>query len=429
MPTQADPRLKIEYRPLVALIPYARNARTHSDEQVAQVAASIREFGWTNPILVDGENGVIAGHARLMAARKLGMDEVPVIELAGLSEAQKRAYVLADNRLALNAGWDEEMLALELADLKDLAVDLDLLGFSERELQQLLDRLGDEGGLTDPDEIPELPEEPVTQPGDLWLLGDHRVLCGDATDPHDVEIVMDGQLAACCWTDPPYGVSYVGGTKKKLTIKNDDADGLRQLLEQSFAAVHAALAPGAAIYVAHPAGAGSVTFGQCFLAQGWRLHQTLVWVKEKLVPGHSDYHYRHEPILFGYRPAEAGRRGRGSAGWYGGNDASSVFEFPSAHRNEEHPTSKPVGLVAAMVRNSSRTGDVVLDPFLGSGSTLVACEQLGRRCFGIDLDPRYVDVAVRRWERFTGRKAERVEGELRENEASLAAMGLGTVKL
>ncbi len=240
---------------------------------------------------------------------------------------------------------------------------------------------------------------------------------------------MGAEQASCVWTDPPYGVNYEGGTKAKLTIKNDHPDGLKTLLLEAFAAMDGVLVPGGAIYLAHPAGAGSIVFGEAFLAQGWRLHQTLVWVKSKLVPGHSDYHYRHEPILFGYKPAPEGRRGRGSRGWYGDNSASSVFEVDTPLRNADHPTSKPVALVEAMVRNSSRTGEIVLDGFLGSGSTLIACEQLGRRCFGIDLDPRYVDVAVRRWEQFTGKTAVRKDGGLREAEAKLAAMGLGTVRL
>lgn len=210
------------------------------------------------------------------------------------------------------------------------------------------------------------------------------------------------------WTDPPYGVSYVGGTDRHLTIRNDDADGLDLLLAGAFAAADQVLAPGAAIYVAHPAGALSLTFLQRFAAQGWRLHQTLVWVKNSLVLGRSDYHYRHEPVPFGYKAAEAGRRGRGGHGWYGDDAQSSVFEVDRPQRNEDHPTSKPVALVSAMLRNSSRTGEVVLDPFLGSGSTLVACEQLGRRCHGLELDPKYVDVVVARWEALTGGRAERV---------------------
>ena len=217
---------------------------------------------------------------------------------------------------------------------------------------------------------------------------------------------MADEQAVCLWTDPPYGVEYEGGTKRKLTLRNDSAEGLSRLLEDSFAALDAVLASGAAVYIAHPAGALSVTFGSRFIAQGWRLHQTLVWIKDSLVIGHSDYHYRHEPVLFGYKAAQ-GRRGRGSGGWYGGNDCSSVFEVPRPKASPDHPTSKPVALVEAMVKNSSRSRDIVLDGFLGSGSTLIACERAGRRCFGLEIDPRYVDVAVRRWEAYTGQKAER----------------------
>jgi DNA modification methylase len=285
--------------------------------------------------------------------------------------------------------------------------DLDLLGFDERELQQLLDRLGSPV-LADSDALPPLPEEPVTRPGDLWLLGDHRVLCGDATDAATLAALMDGATASCMWTDPPYGVEYVGGTEKKLTIKNDHAAGLNALLARAFAAIDSVLADGAAIYIAHPTGPLAMTFMSAFVAQGWRFHQSLVWVKDSLVPGHSDYQLRHEGVLFGYKAAH-GRRGRGARGWYGDNSATSVFEVPRPKASPDHPTSKPVDLIAPMLRNSSKTGAIVLDPFLGSGSTLIACEQLGRRCFGVDLDPRYVDVAVQRWERVTGKTARRAE--------------------
>ncbi len=395
----------IEAVPLLRLTPAPWNPRSIKDERFENLCRSLEsdpDFLQLRPILATADGTIFAGNMRFRAAQHLGWETIPAI-LVDIPEQLARERALRDN--GSWGEWEEDDLAALLAELGAAGSELELLGFDERELQQLLDSLGKQGGLTDPDDVPPLPEEPVTKPGDLWLLGEHRVLCGDATDPHDVTFVMDGQQAACLWTDPPYGVSYVGGTEKKLTLKNDDRDGLNQLLEQAFAAVNPVLAPGAAIYVAHPAGANSVVFGERFLGQGWRLHQTLVWVKNRLVIGHSDYSYRHEPILFGYKPGYEGRRGRGSRGWYGGNDASSVFEFPTPKSNEEHPTSKPVGLVEAMVRNSSRTGDVVLDPFLGSGSTLIAAEQLGRRCFGIDLDPRYGDVAVQRWERFTGKKA------------------------
>ena len=398
--------------PLVALRPAAWNPRGIKDERFQNLCASIEadpEFLWRRPILAQLDGTIYAGNMRYRAAQHLGMLEVPAI-VEEVSDQLARERALRDN--AQWGEWEEDDLARLLDELKSDGSDLDLLGFDERELQQLLDRLGTSAMVADPDDVPDLPDEPITKPGDLWLLGDHRVLCGDATDPHDVSIVLSGELASCVWTDPPYGVGYVGGTKDKLTIQNDSPDNLRQLLTDAFAAIDEVLKPGAAIYVAHPAGAGSVVFAEAFIAQGWRLHQTLVWVKSKLVPGHSDYHYRHEPILFGCKSGAEGRRGRGARGWYGDNAASSVFEFDTPARSADHPTSKPVALVEAMVRNSSRTGEIVLDPFLGSGSTLIAADQLGRRCFGIDLDARYVDVAVRRWEQVTGKAAVRAAAAL-----------------
>ena len=394
---------------LVALRPAPWNPRSIKDERFQSLCRSIEadpEFLWRRPILAQSDGTIYAGNMRYRAAQQLGMLELPAI-VEEVPDQLARERALRDNQQW--GEWEEDELASLLEGLKADGSDLDLLGFDERELQQLLDRLGTDGGLTAPDDLPELPEEPVTQPGDLWLLGDHRVLCGDATDPHDVSFVMNGDLASCAWTDPPYGVHYEGGTEKKLTIRNDDRDGLDALLGDAFAVMDEVLAPGAAIYLAHPAGANAKLFIDRFLGRGWRLHQTLVWVKSRLVLGHSDYHYRHEPILFGYKAGYEGRRGRGARGWYGDNTASSVFEFDTPARNADHPTAKPVGLVDAMLRNSSRSGEVVLDPFLGSGSTLIACEELGRRCFGLDLDQRYVDVAVRRWEAFTGKQAERVE--------------------
>ena len=340
---------------------------------------------------------------RFRAAQALGMETIPAL-VEDVSDRLARERALRDN--AQWGEWEEEELASLLSRLGSEESNLDVLGFDERDLQKLLDSIECPPALGDPDDLPALPDEPEAKAGDLWLLGPHRLLCGDATSARDVSVLMGDEQAICLWTDPPYGVEYEGGTKRKLTLRNDSAEGLSKLLEESFAALDAALAAGAAVYVAHPPGALSVTFGSRFLAQGWRLHETLVWVKDSLVIGHSDYHYRHEPVLFGYK-ASQGRRGRGAGGWYGGNDCSSVFEVPRPKASPDHPTSKPVALIEAMVKNSSRSGDVVLDGFLGSGSTLIACERAGRRCFGLEIDPRYVDVAVRRWEAYTGRKAER----------------------
>ncbi|MPZ49828.1 MAG: DNA modification methylase [Dehalococcoidia bacterium] len=394
---------------LLALHPADWNPRSIKDERFQNLCESIQadpDFLWRRPVLAQADGTIYAGNMRYRAAQHLDMETIPAI-VEDVPDQLARERALRDN--AQWGEWEPDELALMLDRLRGEGSDLSVLGFDDRELQRLLDSMSKPLGLVDPDDVPALPEEPVAKPGDLYQLAQHRLLCGDATSAHDVAMVMGDEKASCVWTDPPYGVEYEGGTKKKLTIKNDTADGLSQLLESSFAAIDAVLIEGAAIYVAHPAGALSVTFGQRFLAQGWRLHQTLVWVKDSLVPGHSDYHYRHEPVLFGYK-ASQGRRGRGSGGWYGGNDCSSVFEIPRPKASPDHPTSKPVALVEAMVKNSSRSGEIVLDPFLGSGSTLIAAECLGRRCFGIELDPRYVDVAVRRWEAFTGETTRKLGG-------------------
>jgi DNA modification methylase len=416
--------------PLGELQPAPWNPRQIKDGRFQNLCRSLEQdpdFLWLRPILATKDGTVFGGNMRLRAAQHLGWETVPAI-LLDIPEQLAKERALRDN--GSWGEWLEDDLSALLRDLGTDGSELELLGFDERELQQLLDRVGRTPGNAEPDDIPDLPDEPITQPGDRWLLGDHRVLCGDSTDPASFAQVLDGERVSCVWTDPPYGVSYVGGTKEKLTIKNDSAEGLRLLLQESFYALDQVLAPGAAVYVAHPAGTNSVVFGEQFVARGWRLHQTLVWVKDRLVLGHSDYHYRHEPILFGYKPVSEGRQGRGGRGWYGGNDADSVFECPRTQRNEGHPTAKPVALVSAMVKNSSKSGQVVCDPFLGSGSTLIACEQLGRRCYGIDLDPKYCDVAVRRWEAFTGRTAERAKAsDLEEVEARLASMGLGKVTL
>jgi DNA modification methylase len=396
---------RVQAVPLSALHPAGWNPRTISDERFQNLCRSIEsdpDFLWRRPILAQADGTIYAGNMRYRAAEKLGMSEVPAI-IEDVPDQLARERALRDN--AQWGDWEGDELAALLDRLRAEGSELDFLGFDERELQQLLDRL-EPPALADPDDVPPLPEEPFTQPGDLWLLGDHRVACGDATDAGTLVTLMDGATASCMWTDPPYGVEYVGGTEKKLTIKNDNADGLNALLAGAFAAIDPVLADGAAIYLAHPTGPLSMMFMSNFVARGWRFHQSLVWVKNSLVPGHCDYQMRHEGVLFGYKAAQ-GRRGRGARGWYGDNSATSVFEVPRPKASPDHPTSKPVALIAAMLKNSSRSGEIVLDPFLGSGSTLIAAEQLGRRCFGADVDPRYVDVAVRRWERVTGKTARR----------------------
>ncbi len=396
----------VEHVPIDRLHPAEWNPRLIRDERFDNLCRSIEadpDFLWRRPILAQADGTIYAGNMRFLAAVDVGMTTVPAI-VEDISDLLARERALKDN--AQWGDYVEDDLAALLIRLREEGSDLDLLGFDERELQQLLDRL-EPAPFVDPDDVPPLPAEPITKPGDLWLLGENRVFCGDATNPREVAIAMGDEKASCVWTDPPYGVEYVGGTEKKLTIKNDNAEGLDGLLAGAFAAIDTVLADGAAIYIAHPTGPLAMTFMSNFVAQGWRFHQTLVWVKDSLVPGHSDYQMRHEGVLFGYKPAQ-GRRGRGARGWYGNNAATSVFEVPRPKASPDHPTSKPVALVAAMIKNSSRSGEIVLDAFLGSGSTLIAAQQLGRRCVGVELDPRYVDVAVRRWERTTGKVAERM---------------------
>lgn len=387
------------------LIPYARNSRTHSDAQVAQIAASIREFGFTNPVLVDGANGVIAGHGRILAARKLGMDTVPVIELAHLSEAQKRAYVIADNKLALNAGWDNELLALELGELGDAGFDLELTGFSDEEIKALMPVQLEEG-LTDEDATPAVPETPVTVLGDVWLLGRHRLMCGDSTSIEQAEKLMDGVKADMVFTDPPYNVAYEGrGEKNKLgKIKNDDMsdESFEQFCRDVFATYHAVMKPLACIYVCHPDSqtgpklAFEKTFGEFF-----KKASTLIWVKQSAGMGWQDYRAQHEPILYGWKEG-----GSGKHFYCGDRSKTTVWQIGrDAQASYVHPTQKPVALPEEAIKNSSKGEDVVLDLFGGSGSTLIACEKTGRINRSMELDPKYCDVIVKRWQEFTGKQA------------------------
>lgn len=398
-------------RPLDSLIPDPRNARLHSARNLALIADALRDVGAARSIVVDETGTVLAGNATIAAAGQAGIARVRIVDAdgteliavrrTGLTSEQKQRLALYDNRAAELAEWDTEVLA-------SLADDVDLTALWDAD--ELADLLGDETSPPldgDPDAVPELPTDPVTRPGDLWTLGPHRLLCGDATDRDDLAHLMAGERAACLWTDPPYGVSYVGKTADALTIANDTDAGLAGLLEATFTNVGPHLAPGAAFYIAHPAGPLALTFAQVVADLGWSVRQTLVWVKDSLVLGRSDYHYRHEPLLFGYLPGP-GRRGRGGAGWHGDNAQDSVFEIARPKASPDHPTTKPVALVTAMLTNSTRRRDLVLDPFGGSGTTLIACAELGRSARLLEIDPRYCDVVVRRWEDLTGKTAEQV---------------------
>jgi DNA modification methylase len=389
--------LEIAWRPLGELIPYARNPRTHSDGQVAQIAASIREFGWTNPVLVDGEDGIIAGHGRVLAARKLGLDQVPVIELAHMSEAQKRAYVLADNQLALNAGWDEALLRIELTDLETLGVDLGLIGFGAGELERLLAGNSREG-LTDDDAAPDLPEKPVTRTGDLWAMGEHRLLCGDATDLAVINLVMSGNLANMTFTDPPYNVDYGSSAKDKLRgnkrkILNDDLGAGFEAFLQAACGTILSVTKGA-VYVCMSS-SELHTLQRAFTAAGGKWSTFVIWAKNTFTLGRADYQRQYEPILYGWRDGS-------DHYWCGARDQGDFWLINKPAKNDLHPTMKPVVLVERAIRNSSRRRDVVLDPFAGSGSTLIACEKAGRQTRLVELDRKYCDVIVRRWQEWSG---------------------------
>ena len=392
--------------PVDSLIPYARNARTHSEEQIAQIAASIREFGWTNPILTDGDKGVIAGHGRLAAARKLELTEVPVIELGHLSPEQKKAYILADNRIALNSGWDEELLKLELQELQGVDFDLDLLGFGDDEIQRLLngDQVG--GGLTEDDAIPEAPVDPVSRTGDLWILGNHRLLCGDSTVLSDVERLMGGQLADMAFTDPPYNVDYGNSAKDKMRGKDrrilNDAlgDGFYQFLYD--ACLNLLVVTKGACYVCMSS-SELHTLQKAWIDAGGKWSTFIIWAKNTFTLGRSDYQRQYEPILYGWKQGV-------DHFWCGDRDQSDIWNYNKPRVNDLHPTMKPVELVERAIKNSSKSLDIVLDLFGGSGTTLIACEKTGRQARLIELDPKFADVIVKRWEEYTGQQAVR-EGD------------------
>ncbi|MBU3747810.1 MAG: site-specific DNA-methyltransferase [Burkholderiaceae bacterium] len=400
--------LSLQYKPLEMLIPYARNARQHSDAQVAQIAASIREFGWAAPIIVDAQSNVIAGHGRLLAARKLGLAEVPVVSLDHLSDTQRRALILADNKIAENATWDEAVLGVELAALSEAGFELGLTGFSQDEWERLIEGdLSDEKGLTDEDAVPEVSEHAVTKPGDIWILGDHKLLCGDATKADDFKALLGDELVDMTFTDPPYNVNYANTAKDKMRgknrpIMNDNlGEGFGSFL---FDACDNILArTKGAVYIAMSSSELDTLQG-AFRAAGGKWSTFIIWAKNTFTLGRADSQRQYEPILYGWRDGT-------DHYWCGARDQGDVWHINKPQKNDLHPTMKPVELVERAVRNSSKTRDLVLDPFGGSGSTLIACEKSGRRARLIELDPKYVDVIVKRWEAFSGGKAVLNDGQ------------------
>jgi DNA modification methylase len=387
----------VERRPVAELVPYARNARTHSPEQIAQIAASIREFGWTIPILLDEQGGLIAGHARTLAAHKLGLTTVPVMVARGWTDAQKRAYVLADNKLALNAGWDAAMLALELSDLQEAGFDMGLIGFDAEELASLLD--APTTGLTDPDAVPETPTTPTTSLGDIWLLDAHRLACGDCTDADVVGRVLDNAKPQLMVTDPPYGVMYdpgwrmrsgLGATRRLGKVENDDRADWGAAWQ---------LFAGDVAYVWHAA-LHSWTVADSLVRAGFTVRAQIIWAKESLVMGQGHYHWQHEPAWYAVRSSGTGH-------WAGDRKQTTLWKIPS--RNQDmatvHSTQKPVECMKRPIENNSSAGNTVYEPFSGSGTTIIAAEMTGRSCYAIELSERYVDVAVKRWQDFTGHTA------------------------
>lgn len=443
-------KLKLEYWPVDRLRAYGRDLRKYDGTVVERMMASIREYGFKVPVLARACGEVVNGRLCLEAAKRLGMDTVPVILADGFTDAQVRAFRLLVNRSATWAAWDDEAVALELADLRELDVDLALTGFDVPELDALLALLPGMGS-TDPDDVPPIPEHPITRLGGVWSLGAHRLLCGDATSPADLETLLRGERPELAVTDPPYNVAVEGRAGK---ILNDDmsAAAFRTFLGRAFDALYAVLADGAAIYVAHSDTEG-LAFRDSFRDAGFKLASCLIWRKNIHVLGRADYHWQHEPILYGWKPT-------GRHAWFGGRRQTTLIEeipgvvlledgrvqIPAGDelfilsgqdlcvevvpgsvvsvdkpvRSDAHPTMKPVALIERFIRNSSRPGSLVIDPFGGSGSTLMACEALGRACRTLELDPRFADVIVRRWQDHTGREAVGADGRTFEDAGGAA---------
>ena len=422
-------KIKIEYTDVDKLIPYINNPRLN-DGAVDKVASSIKNFGFKNPIIIDKDNEIIAGHTRLKAARKLGLDEVPTIKVEDLTETQIKAFRIADNKTSEFAEWDMELLGIELEGLEDV-----FTGFDDDEFADIIS--GGTGDVVEDNFEGGVPDAPISEMGDVWLLGDHRVMCGDSTGD-DVLKLVDGAEVDLFITDPPYNVAYTGGTKDALTIQNDDManEDFKEFLVKAFTAADKAMKKGAGFYIWHADSEGYNFRGAC-LDSGWQVRQCLIWVKNSLVMSRQDYHWKHEPCLYGWKDGA-------SHNWYGDRKqtttiednadivveeknegfvinistgfsevtirvpsyevinqgdsaATTVWRFDKPQRNGEHPTMKPVGLLARAVKNSSKRGDIVLDTFGGSGSTLIACEQLDRKCYMMELDEKYVDVIVNRY--------------------------------
>ena len=379
-------KIKIEYKDINKIIPYINNPRKNSGA-VDKVAASIKEFGFKNPIIVDNDDVIVAGHTRLLAAQKLELKEVPVIKADDLTENQIKAFRIADNKTSEFAEWDMELLEIELEDIDDI-----FTGFDMEELEDLFGSDDNEAIEDDFDEEP--PENPISKRGDIWVLGRHRLMCGDSTSEDDVATLMDGDKADLYLTDPPYNVSYTGKTKDALKIQNDamSNDNFKQFLVDAFTAADEAMKPGAVFYIWHADSEGYNFRGACF-DTGWQVRQCLIWNKNSMVMGRQDYHWKHEPCLYGWKS------GAGHL-WNADRKQTTVLDFQRPTRSGEHPTMKPVALFDYQIQNNTKGQDIVLDSFMGSGTTIIACEQNGRVAYGLELDPKYVDVIVNRYIKF-----------------------------
>ena len=374
------------------LIPYARNARTHSKEQILQLRSSLREFGFVNPIIVDKDLNIIAGHGRVLAAKAEGLSEVPCVFAEHLTDAQKRAYILADNRLALNAGWDEELLALEFGELKDLGFDLELTGFGLDEIEKLFAADGKDVQDDDFNLTAALEQAAFVLPGDVWTLGRHRLICGDATHADTVKKLMDGRKANLVLTDPPYNVGFESSSGLKIKNDSQKSEPFYNFLLSAFCSLADNLESGGSAYIFHADTEGE-NFRRAFREAGFHLSGTCIWVKDSFVMGRSPYQWQHEPILYGWLKTGAHK-------WYAGRSEATIWNFAKPRKNSDHPTSKPLELLAYPIKNSSQANGIVLDPFGGSGSTLIACEQADRICNMLELDEKYASVILRRYAEF-----------------------------
>lgn len=387
----------IELWEISRLIEYARNPRKN-DHAVDRIAAAIHEFGFRVPILAKSDGSLIDGHLRLKAARKLNLEKVPVIIADDMTDVQIKAFRISVNKMADLAEWDDELLALEFDELADLGFDTELTGFSQDEIDGLIPQQVKEG-LTDEDETPEPPVEPVTVLGDVWLLGNHRLVCGDSTSIDDISKLCGDQLVDMWLTDPPYNVGYEGKTKDALKIKNDSMgdDQFRQFLRDAYSAADTVMKPGAVFYIWHADSEG-YNFRGAAKDAGWTVRQCLIWKKQTMVMGRQDYHWKHEPCLYGWK------EGAGHL-WAADRKQTTILEFDRPSRNGEHPTIKPVSLFEYQILNNTKGGDIVLDSFGGSGTTMIACEKNGRNARLMELDPKYCDVIIKRWQDFTGKEA------------------------